>query len=139
MPDWEEVSAFIEAIRPAQCSLVTVTIGDWSLHVRRTPCPVPGFSVDYTMDVGHNQRGGATWREVIAPHVATVWLEKAADIGGLVTASTQLCRLEVLHSSKMLHARVPGILRRICVADGDLVEAGRVLFLIEPAVADERS
>ena len=54
------------------------------------------------------------------------------DIGQAVTADTELCLIEVMKLFTTLRAGVGGTVTQICVADGDMIELGQPLFVIDP-------
>jgi acetyl-CoA carboxylase biotin carboxyl carrier protein len=54
------------------------------------------------------------------------------DVGHQVQLDTELCLIEVMKLFTTLPAGVRGIVRQVCVNDGDMVEHGDVLFYIEP-------
>ena len=74
---------------------------------------------------------------VVAPSLGTFY--RAAkpgapafvEIGQPVTADTELCLLEVMKLFTTLRAGVNGTLREILVRDGDQIESGQPLFIID--------
>lgn len=54
------------------------------------------------------------------------------QIGEEVGEDTEVCLIEVMKLFTPVIAGVSGILRRICVEDGDLVEFDQPLFYVEP-------
>ena len=50
-----------------------------------------------------------------------------------VEADTEMCLIEVMKLFTALRAGAPGVIRRICVEDGDMVQGDQILFLLEPA------
>ncbi|MCY3729966.1 MAG: acetyl-CoA carboxylase biotin carboxyl carrier protein [Rhodospirillaceae bacterium] len=54
------------------------------------------------------------------------------QIGEEVGEDTEVCLIEVMKLFTPVVAGVSGILRRICVEDGDLVEFDQPLFYVEP-------
>lgn len=133
IPDQADIDAFVEVFRDSDWRAVEVAIGVWSLRLARAPCPVAGIASAITVDVGTTAPAGSHWYAVRAPHIATVRLLPARASGDRIAQGDELCRLEVLRDARPLAADVVGILRRTCVADGNLVEAGQVLFMVEPA------
>ncbi len=53
------------------------------------------------------------------------------SLGAEVDATTEMCLLEVMQSFTTVQAGISGTVREICVADGELVEYGQILFRIE--------
>ncbi len=53
--------------------------------------------------------------------------------GSQVAAGDKLCLIEVMKLYTTIFAPVAGMVREICARDGELVEFGQTLFVIEPA------
>ena len=53
-------------------------------------------------------------------------------LGQRVTPETEICLVEVMKLFTTVRAGVTGIVRKLLVADGDLVEFDQPLFYIEP-------
>jgi len=76
-----------------------------------------------------------------APNVATFYGSSAVGAasyvveGDEVDVNTEVCRIEVLGTSTVLRAGVKGVVREICMADGELAEFNVPLILVEPAAA----
>jgi acetyl-CoA carboxylase biotin carboxyl carrier protein len=131
----DDVATLATFFATSEWSRLEVSLGDWELRLGRTPAPVPGFAGPLSLEVGAADVAGCV--AVTAPHLATVRL---APVGGAapyvaledrVEAGTQLCGLEVMRRQSPLRAGVAGVVRRICVADGALVEAGQPLFFVD--------
>jgi acetyl-CoA carboxylase biotin carboxyl carrier protein len=81
----------------------------------------------------------AHWLKVAAPNLGTFYRSPKpgaapfVSVGDRVTAETEVCLLEVMKLFTAVKAGVAGIVRRIGVEDGSLVEHGTVLFYVEPA------
>jgi acetyl-CoA carboxylase biotin carboxyl carrier protein len=54
------------------------------------------------------------------------------EIGQAVVPETELCLVEVMKLFTTLRAGVSGIIRQILVSDGEMIETGQPLFVIEP-------
>lgn len=80
----------------------------------------------------------AHWVAVTAPNLGTFYRAPKPGAAPFVTAGqsvaadSELCLLEVMKLFTTVKAGAPGVVRRICVEDGSLVEFGHVLFYIEP-------
>lgn len=74
-----------------------------------------------------------------APHVATFYgspteSEPAYVVeGDTVDEDTEVCRIQVLETSTVLKAGTKGVIKGICLVDGQLAEFNVPLILIEPA------
>ena len=55
------------------------------------------------------------------------------EVGDEVQPDTCVCLLEVMKCFRQVTANVPGRIAKILVENGDLVEAGTVIFLVKPA------
>ena len=78
------------------------------------------------------------WLTIRAPHLGTFYratkpgAPPLIDVGQAVDVDSEVCLLEVMKLFTTLRAGASGILRKICAVDSQLVEAGDILFLIEP-------
>ena len=54
------------------------------------------------------------------------------EVGSVVEEQTTVCIIEVMKLFSSISAGVHGRIKRICAEDGQLVEYGQVLFLVEP-------
>ena len=78
------------------------------------------------------------WKAVIAPMVGTFYAAPApgADpfvrVGDEVTANQTLCIVEAMKLMNEIGAPEMGIIRKVCVEDGEPVEYGTPLFYLEP-------
>lgn len=79
------------------------------------------------------------WVAVAAPNLGTFYrapkpgAEPFVEIGQSVSPDTEICLLEVMKLFTAVRAGVAGTIRRILVADAEMVEFGQTLFYIEPA------
>jgi len=77
--------------------------------------------------------------EIKSPMVGTFYRSPApeapsyVEVGGRVTRGQTLCILEAMKLMNELESDVAGVVREICVDNGEPVEYGQVLFRIEPA------
>ena len=77
--------------------------------------------------------------EVKSPMVGTFYRAPApeapsyVEVGSRVAKGQTLCILEAMKLMNELPAETPGIVREICVENGEPVEYGQVLFRVEPA------
>lgn len=81
---------------------------------------------------------GANWIAVKAANLGTFY--RAANpeaapyvtVGADVTADTEICMIEVMKLFTTIRAGTGGVVREICVKDGQMVEFGQDLMWIEP-------
>ena len=77
--------------------------------------------------------------EVKSPMVGTFYRSPApeapsyVEVGSRVARGQTLCILEAMKLMNELESDVAGVVREICVENGEPVEYGQVLFRIEPA------
>lgn len=80
----------------------------------------------------------ANWVAIKAPNLGTFYRSPKpgapafVEIGQRVDNGAELCLLEVMKLFTTVTATAGGTIRRICVADADMVEHDQVLFWIEP-------
>jgi acetyl-CoA carboxylase biotin carboxyl carrier protein len=118
-------------------------LGSSPIPVRPAPVEAPPFALerkDWASTSSAQAKEGntdAAWIAVAAPNLGTFYRSPKpgaapfVEIGGRVEADTEICLLEVMKLFTSVKAGVVGIVRRVCVADGALVEGGQLLFYIE--------
>ena len=80
-----------------------------------------------------------TWIAIKAPNLGTFYrapkpgAPSFIEIGQAVTPATEICLLEVMKLFTTVMAGVSGIVRKVCVSDGTMVEFEQILFYIERA------
>lgn len=81
----------------------------------------------------------AGWLAVRAPNLGTFYRAPKpgappfVETGGKVSPETEVCIIEVMKLFTSVNAGVHGIVRQVCVADGEMVEHDQLLFLVEPS------
>ncbi len=76
--------------------------------------------------------------EITSPMVGTFYRASApdadpfTDVGRRVHQGDPLCIIEAMKLMNELEAEISGVVREICVANGEPVEYGQVLFRVEP-------
>lgn len=55
------------------------------------------------------------------------------EVGQSISATTEVCLIEVMKLFTPVKAGVDGIVREVCVNDGDMIEYEQILVIIEPA------
>ncbi len=55
------------------------------------------------------------------------------EVGSTVGADTVVCLIEVMKMMNSIKAGVAGTVAEVCAGNGDLVEFGQPLFVVEPA------
>ena len=81
---------------------------------------------------------GSGLLEIKSPMVGTFYRSPApdaptyVDLGATVTPGETLCIIEAMKLMNELECEVSGVIREICVDNGEPVEFGQVLFLVSP-------
>jgi len=79
------------------------------------------------------------YSEITSPMVGTFYRASSpdsdpfADVGSRIRSGDPLCIIEAMKLMNELEAEIDGVIREICVANGEPVEYGQVLFRVEPA------
>jgi biotin carboxyl carrier protein len=79
-----------------------------------------------------------SWLPVVAPNLGTFYRAPKpgappfVEVGSTVTEDTEVCLLEVMKLFTSVKAGRAGKIVRICAADSELVDAGRILYYIKP-------
>ncbi len=153
---YEEIAEILKAIDSSSCDELVVETGDIKLAVRRNgagnaPLPVREPSAPATasaaapaaaarpapaaasIDVGANQS------VIAAPMVGTFYRAPSPDaapfveIGSLVRQGQPVCLIEVMKLFTTINAEQDGRVVQIGAQNGEPVEFGQTLFVIEPA------
>ena len=81
---------------------------------------------------------GSPLLEIKSPMVGTFFRSPApdapvyVDLGGTVSPGETLCIIEAMKLMNELECEVSGVIREICVDNGEPVEFGQVLFRVSP-------
>jgi acetyl-CoA carboxylase biotin carboxyl carrier protein len=141
-----EVSRFATRVRISKSPPVEVMAGNPSASgsapsASDSPPPAAG-PTDGSTGPGGEESGGravdANLMEVESPMVGTFYRAPAPDapayveVGDRVRKGQTLCILEAMKLMNELEAEVAGTVREICIGNGEPVEYGQVLFLVEP-------
>jgi acetyl-CoA carboxylase biotin carboxyl carrier protein len=98
-----------------------------------------GAPVDVPPSSGPPQALAGNLVEIKSPMVGTFYRSPApdrepfADLGDRISRGDTLCIIEAMKLMNELESEVDGIVREICMSNGDPVEYGQVLFRVEPA------
>ena len=80
----------------------------------------------------------ANWIAVKAPNLGTFYRAPKpgaapyVELGQHVTEDTEVCLIEVMKLFTSVRAGIPGVVRKLVVQDGEMVEHEQVLLYIEP-------
>jgi acetyl-CoA carboxylase biotin carboxyl carrier protein len=151
---YDEIAEILKIIDSSACDELIVETGDVKLVVRRNGATGPAAAVSERPDrpsaaapkpARREMREAspviettAGQSEVTAPMVGTFYRAPSPDapafveIGSVVRAGQPLCIIEVMKLFTTINADVDGRVAQIGAENGELVEFGRTLFVIEP-------
>ncbi len=82
---------------------------------------------------------GETLLEITSPMVGTFYRAPSPDsdpftkVGRQISPGDLLCVIEAMKLMNELEAETAGVIREICIGDGEPVEYGQVLFRVQPS------
>jgi acetyl-CoA carboxylase biotin carboxyl carrier protein len=159
---YDEIAEIIKLIDSSSCDELVVETGDIKLVVRRNGASA-GAAAEYvergsapvTVSPAAPRKGRAAAPkvaaadataataagqiEVAAPMVGTFYRAPSpearafVDVGDVVGVGDPLCLIEVMKLFTTITAEVAGRIVQIGAENGELVEYGRTLFVIEPS------
>lgn len=100
-----------------------------------SPAPQPAATVEAPSPAADD----AHFSRVVSPMVGTFYRSSSpekppfVEVGSQVTAGQTLCIIEAMKLMNEITSEVSGHVRRIMVENGQPVEFGQVLFLVEPS------
>ncbi len=100
------------------------------------PAPAP---VEAAPEAGAEEGDCPGCVEITAPIVGTFYRKPAPDaepfvnVGDRVEKGQVVCIIEAMKLFNEIESEVSGIVRKVLVEDGEPVEYGQPLFLVEPA------
>ena len=157
---FEEIAEILKAIDSSSCDELVVETGDIKLVVRRNgaggaPAAVREFSAPAapsaasassarpatpaTPAAADKVEAGANQIEIAAPMVGTFYRAPSPDappfveIGSVVRKGEPVCLIEVMKLFTTINAERDGRIVQVGAQDGELVEFGQTLFVLEPA------
>lgn len=149
--DVNQIRELIKMVEASDVAEVIIEEGDSRVVVRRSGAMVaaqPAVSVapaaaPATTPVAEAAPAPgarpAEWKTVTAPMVGTYYEAPSpgsaafVSVGDTVAEGQPLCILEAMKLMNEIVAEEAGVIREICVTNGDAVEYGTVLFYYEPA------
>lgn len=158
---YEEVAEIVRIIDNSSCAELILDTADLKLVVRRhgtggesappaieRPSGVPAQTAaepelqpaqsPAPAQQSRRPAVGGTRKIVEAPMIGTFYrapspgAEPFVEPESRVKAGEPLCLIEVMKLYTTIYAPADGTVREICAGDGDLVEYGQALFIIEP-------
>jgi acetyl-CoA carboxylase biotin carboxyl carrier protein len=107
---------------------------------REAPPKAPAVAPPAGGSSARERRIPEGWIAVRAPNLGTFYRAPKpgappyVEIGQEIAPGTEICLLEVMKLFTTVVAREGGIVREVCVADGEMIEREQVLVLIEPKI-----
>jgi acetyl-CoA carboxylase biotin carboxyl carrier protein len=155
---YDEIAEIIKLIDSSSCDELVVETGDIKLVVRRNGASA-GAAAEYVergsapvaVSAAAPRKARAAAPKVAAADAAAGQIEVAApmvgtfyrapspeakafvDVGDVVGVGDPLCLIEVMKLFTTINAEVAGRIVQIGAENGELVEYGRTLFVIEPS------
>ena len=158
---YDEIAEIIKLIDSSSCDELVVETGDIKLVVRRNGASA-GAAAEYVergsapvtvspapprkaraaapkVAAADAAAAAAGQIEVAAPMVGTFYRAPSpeakafVDVGDVVGVGDPLCLIEVMKLFTTINAEVAGRIVQIGAENGELVEYGRTLFVIEPS------
>jgi acetyl-CoA carboxylase biotin carboxyl carrier protein len=154
---YEEIAEILKIIDSSNCDEVSIETGEIKLFVRRTgagaveatrpqsgPEPAQSAAATESKTRSPSPAGpivlAAGHSEVTAPMVGTFYRAPSpeapafVEIGSGVKKGQPLCLIEVMKLFTTVYAEQDGRVVHIGAENGELVEYGRTLFVLEPAM-----
>ncbi len=154
---FEEIAEIMKIIDSSSCDELIVETGDVKLVVRRNGGPsvspvierpaatapaartsaAPAPAAQKTAAIPVIESSGKL--EVTAPMVGTFYRAPSPDaaafveVGSVVKKGQPLCLIEVMKLFTTINSEFDGRIVQVGAENGELVEYGRVLFVIDPA------
>ena len=142
---YEEIAEILKIIDNSSCDEFIVETGDMKLVVRRNGAtghvePVSELAVPAASPPAAPAKieTAAGQAEVTAPMVGTFYRSPSPDaptfveVGTVVREGQPLCLIEVMKLFTTINSEIAGRVVQIGAENGELVEYGRTLFVIEP-------
>ena len=155
---YDEIAEIIKLIDSSSCDELVVETGDIKLVVRRNGASA-GAAAEYVergsapvaVSAAAPRKARAAAPKVAAADATAGQIEVAApmvgtfyrapspeakafvDVGDVVGVGDALCLIEVMKLFTTINAEVAGRIVQIGAENGELVEYGRTLFVIEPS------
>lgn len=153
---YDEIAEILKIIDSSSCDELIVETGDVKLVVRRngatgsahsvmsssapaTPIRAVAQPVAQSPAAASRIEAATGQTAVTAPMVGTFYRAPSPDappfveVGSVVEAGQPICLIEVMKLFTTINAEFAGRVVEIGAENGELVEYGRTLFIIEPA------
>jgi acetyl-CoA carboxylase biotin carboxyl carrier protein len=160
MIDLDFIRGLIEAVDDSGIDSLEIARGGTKIRINKTPPPAPVAAAAAAAPVVHAaapapapaaaapSAGAAeaaapappvsSLVEIKSPMVGTFYRSPApeappyVEVGSRVARGQTLCILEAMKLMNELPAEISGVIREVCVENGEPVEFGQVLFRVDP-------
>jgi acetyl-CoA carboxylase biotin carboxyl carrier protein len=161
MMDLDYVQSLIKALDESGLDSIEIERGGTRIRLARTPSGAagaapssvaPGAAMNASgapaaappappaahVPAPETDSAGSGLLEINSPMVGTFYRSPApdapsyVDLGATVTPGETLCIIEAMKLMNELECEVSGVIREICVENGEPVEFGQVLFRVSP-------
>jgi len=141
----ELLRQLVEIVREAQISELTVRVGDWRGTIRKglTASPTEEVTADETVEVTQAGEGTAETKSAAPTYlpISSNWVgivrrqqdgKLLVQVGDIVRRGQTVCWIDALGVRNEVRAPEAGRIVEIFVEDGQPVEFGQQLMLLEP-------
>ncbi|HEX5870720.1 MAG TPA: acetyl-CoA carboxylase biotin carboxyl carrier protein [Longimicrobium sp.] len=160
MIDLDFIRGLIEAVDDSGIDSLEIARGGTKIRINKTPPPAPVAAAAAAPAVAHAAApapapaaaapsAGAVEAaapappvsslvEIKSPMVGTFYRSPApeappyVELGSRIARGQTLCILEAMKLMNELPAEISGVIREVCVENGEPVEFGQVLFRVDP-------
>jgi biotin carboxyl carrier protein len=140
----ELLQELVNLVKNAQISELTVRVGDWRVTIRKNPLPQPTPVTSHAYRREEQQTVTSEQRQETSPYVAVTsnWVgivrrlkngKPLVQVGDNVKRGQTLCWVDSLGVQNEVRSPVAGRVVEIFVEDGQSVEFGQQLMLVEVA------
>ena len=137
----KKIKAILQAMVATETNELILETPEYKLSVRRSApaaaeTPAPASEPVAASEPAANDCPGCL--EITAPIVGTFYRKPAPDadpfveVGDRVEKGQVVCIIEAMKLFNEIESEVSGVIRKILVEDGEPVEYGQPLFLVEP-------
>ena len=127
------------SLDPNSPGLGSAAVTDPASAVTAQPSALaPASKMAAVSDVSGSNNTDPSWVPITAPNLGTFYRAPKpgappfVEVGSVVGEETEVCLLEVMKLFTSVKAGQAGKVARICAADSELVEAGQILYYLEP-------
>lgn len=136
----KEIKELIQLLDESNLTALELQSGDSKVRVEREPAPVMqtgGAVVEYNNLVSTTAPDEERGEKVVSPLVGNFYSAASPDaaaftnVGQAVKKGQVLCIVEAMKVMNEITAPTDGVVKKVLAKDGDVVEFGQTLFIIE--------